>query len=319
MKKILFTYLILLCAQLSIAQDPKVTSIINFTGTIGNYPVEMQFRLVQKKDSIDGEYYYVKSGRENKIFISGTFKNGNLLLEETAYDSKTKKYLPSGYFKITAIKNTTISGTWGKNKGEATKPNALKVKLVCRENLDVFDPFKFKYSITKKQANYENMSEVAASYYSITSFTIDSNNNNPQKINGFKELDLLDETGEIELEDVNFDGYLDVKLMINYPDMSKGDYSYIYYIYDLKQAKFIRNFVLDDIGVAFFDAPSQTVFKYDADGSGNEGTNTYKWQKDNLYLMKEERVYEGDNFVHYKEYKIVNGKSVLTKNYKKKE
>ena len=107
--------------------------------------------------------------------------------------------------------------------------------------------------------------------------------------------------------------------MINYPDMSKGDYSYIYYIYDLKQAKFIRNFVLDDIGVAFFDAPSQTVFKYDADGSGNEGTNTYKWQKDKLYLMKEERVYEGDDFVHFKEYKVVDGKSVEVKSYKKKE
>lgn len=319
MQKLLFTCLLFLFAKFAVAQEPKVTSIINFTGAIGTYPIEMQFRLVQKKDSIDGEYYYVKSGRENKIFISGTFKNGNLLLEESAYDSKTEKYLSSGYFKITAIKNTIISGTWGKNKIEATKPNALKVKLVCRENLDVFDPFKFKYSITKKQANYENMSKIAASYYSITSFTIDSNNNNPQKITGFKELDLVDEAGEVELEDVNFDGYLDVKLMINYPDMSKGDYSYIYYIYDLKQAKFIRNFVLDDIGVAFFDAPSQTVFKYDADGSGNEGTNTYKWQNDKLYLMKEERVYEGDNFVHYKEYKIVNGKSVEVKSYKKKE
>lgn len=319
MQKLLFTCLLFLFAKFAVAQEPKVTSIINFTGAIGTYPIEMQFRLVQKKDSIDGEYYYVKSGRDNKIFVSGTFKNGNLLLEESAYDSKTEKYLSSGYFIITAIKNTTISGTWGKNKSEATKPNALKVKLVCRENLDVFDPFKFKYSITKKQANYENMSKVAASYYSITSFTINSNNNNPQKITGFKELDLVDEAGEVELEDVNFDGYLDVKLMINYPDMSKGDYSYIYYIYDLKQAKFIRNFVLDDIGVAFFDAPSQTVFKYDADGSGNEGTKTYKWQNDKLYLMKEERVYEGDNFVHFKEYKVVDGKSVEVKSYKKKE
>ncbi|TDG35616.1 hypothetical protein EZJ43_13435 [Pedobacter changchengzhani] len=319
MQKLLFTCVIFLFAKFSFAQEPKVTSIINFTGTIGTYPVEMQFRLIQKKDSIDGEYYYVKSGRDSKIYLNGTFKNGNLLLQERSYDSKKKKFLSSGYFKITAINKTTISGSWGKNKMEASIPNALKVKLVCRENLNALNPFKFKYSITKKKANYEDMSKAASSYYSITSFTIDNNRNNPQKIIGFKELDLVDEKADVELEDMNFDGYLDLKLMINYPDMSKGDYSYIYYIYDLKQAKFVRNFVLDDIGVAFFDAPTKTVFKYDADGSGNEGTKTYKWQNGRLYLIKEQRVYQDDIFVHYKEYKVFNGKSVEVKSYKKKE
>ncbi len=319
MQKILFTFLMLLCAKFTVAQEPKVTSIINFTGTIGTYPVEMQFRLVQKSDSIDGEYYYLKSGSESKIFLNGTFKNGNLLLEERAYDNKKKEYLSSGYFNITTIKNTTISGTWGKNRIEASKPNALKVNLVCRENLNVFNPFKFKYSITKKKANYENITEVAASYYSITSLTIDNNRNNPQKITGFNALDLVDEKGEVELEDMNFDGYLDLKLMINYPDMSKGDYSYIYYLHDLKQAKFIRNFVLDDIGVAFVNPTTKAVFKYDADGRGNEGTKTYEWQNGELYLIQEERVYEDDVYIHYKEYKVVNGKSVEVKSYKKKE
>ncbi|MEO5911619.1 MAG: hypothetical protein ABIP95_12070 [Pelobium sp.] len=319
MQRLLFTCLICLFAKFTFAQEPKVTSIINFTGTIGTYPVEMQFRLVQKKDAIDGEYYYVKSGRDSKIFLSGTFKNGNLLLEESAYDSKKKEYVASGFFMITTTKKMELSGTWGKNRSEAMKANALKVNLVGKENLTIFDPLKFKYSITKQKANYENMSEVASSYYSITSLTIDNNLNNPQKIIGFNELDLVDEKVEIELEDMNFDGYLDVKLMINYPDRSKGDYSYLYYIYDLKQAKFIRNKVLDNIGVAFFDAPAQTVFKYDADGSGNEGTSTYKWQNGNLYLIKEERVYEDDIYVHYKEYKVMNGKSVQVKSYKKKE
>lgn len=319
MQRLLFTCLIFLFAKFTHAQEPKVTSIINFKGTIGTYSVEMQFRLVQKTDAIDGEYYYAKSGRDSKIYLNGTFKNDNLLLEERSYNSKKKKFLSSGYFKITAVNNTTISGTWGKSKIEANKPNALKVKLVCRENLNTLNPFKFKYSITKKKANYEDMSKVASSYYNITSFTIDNNRNNPQKITGFKELDLVDEKGEVELEDMNFDGYLDLKLMINYPDMSKGDYSYIYYIYDLKQARFVRDFVLDDIGVAFFDAQNRTVSKYDADGNGNEGTKTHKWQNGKLYLTKQQRVYEDDVFVRYKEYKIINGKSVEVKSYKKKE
>ena len=319
MQKILFTCLMLLCAKFAVAQGPKVTSTINFTGTIGKYPVEMKFNLIQKSDSIFGEYYYVKSGKDSKIFLNGTFRNGKIIAEERAYDSKKQEYLSSGYFNIEVGDSKTISGTWGKSRSEAIKPNALKVKLLGRESLNVFDPLKFKYTISKKRAKYDNISEVAASYYSITALDIDDKINNHQTLIGFNDLDLVDDKGELELEDMNFDGYLDLKILINYPDMTKGDYSYIYYIYDKTQRKFIRNKVLDDIGIAFFDATNQSVVKYDADGRGNEGTITYKWQDEKLHLTKEVRVYEDDIFVHHKEYKVVNGKSVLVKNYKKKE
>lgn len=319
MKKILFSCLLLLSAKFAVAQEPKVTANINFTGTIGTYPIEMQFNLVHKSDSISGEYYYSKSGSTNKIFVDGTFKKENLILEERSYDNKKKQYVPSGYFIINAAKNRTVSGTWGKNKNEAMKADALKVNLVCKENLNVFDPLKFKYTVTKKKASYADISQAASSYYALQSFTIENNKGKVQTLTGFKEDDLVDKVPEITLEDMNFDGYLDLKIMINYPDMRKGDYSYLYYIYDKKQEKFIRNSVLDGIGVAYFDPTINAVFTYDADGSGNEGTKTYKWQNGKLYLIKEERVYEDDVFVHYKEYKIVNGKSVEVKSYKKKE
>lgn len=319
MQKLLFICLMFLLAKFTLAQDPKVTSIINFTGTVGTYPIEMQFRLVQQTDSIDGEYYYVKSGRDNKIFLKGTFKNGNLLLQESAYDSKSKKFLSSGYFKIATIKNTTVFGTWGKNKVEADNPNALKVQLVCRENLNVFNPFKFKFNMIKQKANYENMPHFASSYYSLKSLKIVDNSNNSWTLTDFKEDDLVALKGELELEDMNFDGYLDLKIWTDNPGVAKGDYNYLYYIYDKKQARFLKNKVLDDIGVLFFDASKKTVFKYDADGRGNEGTTTYKWFNGILFMIKEERVYEDDSYIHFKEYKVINGKSVVTKEYKTKE
>ena len=263
MNKILFICLLLLTAKSTLAQELKLMSNINFTGTIGTYLIEMQFNLVHKSDSISGEYYYSKSGSANKILVDGTFKKANLILEERYYDTKKKQYVSSGYFIINAAKKMTVSGTWGKNKSEAMKADALKVNLVCKEHLDIFDPLKFKYTVTKKKASYADISQAASSYYALQSFTIENNKGKVQTITGFKEDDLVDKFPEITLEDMNFDGYLDLKIMINYPDMSKGDYSYLYYIYDFKQAKFIRNFVLDDIGVAFFDAPTKTVFKYE--------------------------------------------------------
>lgn len=320
MARIIFLLLIFVSFNNVSAQEIKVNGIINFTGKIGKYPVELQLNIPQDRDSIFGEYSYLNHKDQDAIMLIGKLSDDWIMLEERTYNTKLKKYEVTGHLKLQPPVHQFSLGRWSKSaKDLNANEKSILIDLLLKENLKEVNPYNFDYSITKKKANYENISEVASSYYSITSLTIDYGQNKVQKIIGFKEDDLVDKVPEIILEDMNFDGYLDLKLMINYPDKSKGDYSYIYYIYDLRQAKFIRNFILDNIGVAFFDASSQTVFKYDADGSGNEGSNTYKWQKDKLYLIKEERVYEGDFFVHYKEYKIVNGKSVEVKSYKKKE
>lgn len=318
MKIIYLFFLTLMCTQISCAQEPKVTSFINLSGTIGQYPIEMQLNLVNESDTISGSYYYLKSGSENQIFVTGTFKNGDLILNERSLNQKTRDYESTGFFKLSSVKNTTVTGTWEKHKKEVNSKAALQVKLTSREALNIFDPYKFKYTIEKKKADYENITAVAARYFNIISLKIKSDNRLHSEISGFDEYDLVNEKPEVELQDLNFDGYQDLKIPIYYPDMSKGDYSYHYYLYDPRSKNFQRHEQLDDLGVLFFDARVKKILHYDADGRGNESTDTYQWQNGKLYLVKKIQTYEDDDSANYTEYQIINGKSVQTKSYKRK-
>lgn len=297
------------------AQKAKVTSIINFTGAVGNYPVEMQLRLHNYTDSVFGEYYYVKSGRDNHIFLEGTLKDGELLLKESAHNVKTGKFENTGAFRLAYVAQSSLNGSWGKKSANAE--NALPVKLTSRENLQVFNPFGFEFIMVKNKANYENITANASRYFTLLSLKINENKSARWVLGDFDQHDLV--LDEVELEDVNFDGYLDIKVPIYYPDMAKNDYSYVYFIHDVKTKGFLKNKTLNDLGVAVFDAVKKQAYTYDADGSGNEGTKYFSWQNGRLFLVKEERVYEDDAYVHYDEYKIEIGKSVKVKSYKKKE
>ena len=318
MKTIYVFFITIICFQFSFSQSVKVTSILNLSGAIGKYPIEMQLNLVNESDTISGSYYYLKSGSENQIFVTGTFKNGDLILNERSLNQKTRDYEATGFFKLSSVKNTTVTGTWEKHKTEVNSKGPLQVKLTSREALNIFDPYKFKYTIEKKKADYKNITAVAATYFNIISLKIEADNRLHWEIGGFDEYDLVNEKPEVELQDLNFDGYQDIKIPIYYPDMSKGDYGYHYYLYDPRSQNFQRNEQLDDLGVLFFDARIKKILHYDADGSGNESTDTYQWQNGNLYLVKKIQTFEDDDFVNFTEYQIINGKSVQTKSYKRK-
>ncbi|MFC3561412.1 XAC2610-related protein [Pedobacter jamesrossensis] len=314
MKRMLTILWFVLFFSQTYAQKARVTSIINFTGSVGNSPIEMRLHLNNYNDSISGEYYYVKSGHDNLIYLEGTLKDGELLLTESAHNVKKGKFENTGYFRMAYVSQTSLSGTWGKKTPNAA--NSLVVKLKCRENLSAFNPLGFEFIMVKNKANYENITENASRYFNLLTVRINVNKSARWSLGEFSKYDLVKD--EIELEDVNFDGYLDIKVPIYYPDMTKNDYSYIYFIHDVKSKGFLKNKRLNELGVLFFDAEKKEIYKYDADGGGNEGTTYYKWQSGWLFLTKEQRVYEDDVYTHYDEYKIENGKSVKVKSYKKK-
>lgn len=314
MKKIHLLILFLIIVSETYAQKAKVTAHLNFTGTVGKYPIEMKLSLNNYNDSISGEYYYIKSGRDSRIYLQGTLKDGEMLLKESAHNVKLNKFENTGNFRMAYVAQTSLSGSWGKKSANAA--NALVVKLQCRENLQAFNPLGFDFIMSKNKPNYDNVTENAARYFTLLSLRINVNKSSRWVLHEFDKYDLVND--EVELEDVNFDGYVDVKVPIYYPDLAKNDYSYVYFLYDVKSKGFRKNGTLNDLGVLFFDAVTKQAYKYDADGRGNEGTMYYKWQNGKLYLVKSERVYENDAYVHYEEYKIENGKAVKVKSYKKK-
>ncbi|MEH3114341.1 XAC2610-related protein [Pedobacter terrae] len=296
------------------AQQAKLTTNLNFTGNIGKLPIEMKLSLNKYNDSIFGEYYYIKNGYDNKLYLEGTLRNGEMLLKESIYNAKSKKIETTGYFKLAYLAQKSLRGSWGKKTSVAE--NTLTVKLLCRENLLAFNPFGFDFIMSKKKPDADYMTENSVGYFTLLSLKINVNKNARWVLYDFDIHDLVKD--EVELEDVNFDGYLDIKLPIFYPDRIKRDYGYVYFVYDVKRKSFINNKTLDDLGVVFFDAVKKQIYKYDADGSGNEEKMFYRWQSGRLLLEKAERVYENDPYVHYEEFKIENGRSVKVRSYKKK-
>ena len=314
-KALVFLWLVLLGSQ-SNAQKAKVTSTLNFTGSIGKYAIEMKLMLNRFNDTISGEYYYVKSGKQNKIYLSGILKNGSLKLTESSYNLKKRKIEDTGFLTMVYVGQTSLTGKWQKNERNTDADQELTVKLNVRENLKAFNPIGFDFIISKKRPSYENVTENESKYFTIMSLQVNASTGNRWVLKGFNEHNLVKD--EVNLEDVNFDGFLDIKVPIYYPDMAKNDYSYIYFLYDLKTNSFKQNRPLNDLGVLDFDAVRKEVVGYDADGSGNEGTRNYKWVNGAIFMYKEQHVYENDAYTYFTEYKVVNGKSVIAKKYKVK-
>jgi len=313
MKKMLVMLLITLSFFEIKAQEAKIISIINFTGSIDKYPIEMRLEINQKSDSVAGEYYYKKNGNTQKIMLEGMLKDGELNLQENTFNIANRKYETTGNFKLNYIDQISLNGTWQKS---AKNTLYLTVKLAAKENLKAFNPSNYVFQYARNRAKLDYIPADAQYYFDLVSLKVFINKSMRWIFTDFE--DVYTKEAEIILEDLNFDGYLDFKVPIYYPGLAKGDYSYRYFIYYPEKRGFIQNTQLNEMGVVFFDAVRKEAQTIDADGSGNEGTKYFRWQNEKLFLIKEERVYENDIYTHITSYKIENGKSVLVKTEKKK-
>ncbi|RZL39512.1 MAG: hypothetical protein EOO96_00440 [Pedobacter sp.] len=295
------------------SQNAKVISIINFTGAIDKYPIEMRLDINHQGDSVSGEYYYTKNIGKEKIYLEGTLKDGILRLTESAYSVKKRKYENTGKFQLNYIDETSLNGSWQKS---AKKEKYLSVKLKARENLKAFNPSSNVFQYTRNRANLDYIPADAQHYFNVVSLKIFVNKSMRWAFTEFGDAFMRE--ANVELQDLNFDGYLDFKVPIYYPGVAKGDYSYLYFVYHPDKKGFIQNKQLNEKGVIFFDSVKKEAQTVDADGSGNEGTQYYRWYNGKLLLVKEERVYENDAFTHVTYYKVENGKAVKVRTEKRK-
>lgn len=313
MKKILLILLSAVSLFDLKAQEAKIISVINFTGSIDKYPIEMKLEINQQSDSVAGEYYYTKNGDSQKIMLEGKLKDGELNLQESAYNIAKRKYETTGNFRLSYVDQIYLNGNWQKPTKNAKE---LQVKLTAKENLKAFNPSNYVFQYVRNHVVLDYLPADAQYYSDLLLIKILVNKSIRWTFGDFD--DVFTKEAEIVLEDLNFDRYLDFKVPIYYPGMAKGDYAYRYFIYYPAKRGFIQNKQLNDMGLVFFDAVKKEAQTIDADGSGNEGTQYFKWQSGKLFMVKEERVYEDDPYTYFSYYKIENGKSVLVKKEKKK-
>ncbi|WP_055098154.1 XAC2610-related protein [Flavobacterium aquidurense] len=312
MKKFIF---LLIFSQITFAQKTIVKTILHFSGKIDKYPIEMTIEFIQGKDSVSGSYYYVKSGKDRSIFTNGILKNGEIKLEETAYTSTktgnvTKK---TGSFLLQLNNQYGLTGIWENDK----KDKKLDVNLICLEDLSSFNPKNYSYKLNQYKGKAENMNGELADNFLISKLDISNSKKEiVQTLSRFNKV-IYEKDGQVELEDLNFDGLLDIKIPIYFPDRIKYDGGFLYYIYDKTKKQFIRNIKLEELEYLFFDQKNKEFVKYQADGSGNETDEHYKWLNNNFYLIKKVESFEDNEKTTYTEYEIKNNKSVKVKEYQK--
>ena len=312
MKKI---FVLFIFCQLTFAQKTSVTTVLHFSGKIDKYPIELTVNVSQGKDSVYGSYYYTKNGKDMSISLKGILKNEEIKLIETSYISTKKGNVAknTGSFSLKLKSNYELNGIWQNEK----KDKQFDVTLQCLENLAEFNQKNYTYKFNIYKGKVENFNNQLSDYYMIDRLDIyNSKKEKIQTLSGFKNA-LSDNIGQVELEDINFDGLLDIKIYIYFPDRIRDDGSFLYYIYDKTKKEFVRNTKLEKLEYLFFDAKNKEFVRYEADGSGNEHDMYYKWSNNNFYLIREVKAFEDSSKTLYTEYQIKNNKSVKVKEYEK--
>lgn len=312
MKKIIILFIF---SQIAFAQKTIVKTYLSFSGKIDKYPIEMTLEFIQGKDSVSGSYYYLKNGKDMSIFTKGILKSGEIKLNETTYvPTKSGNVLKkTGSFLLQLNSEYKLSGTWQNEK----KDKKFDVILTCLEDLASFNPKNYSYKLNQYKGKAENINGELTDNFLISKLDIyNSKKEKIQTLSGFNKV-IYEKDGAVELEDLNFDGFLDIKIPIYFPDRIKYDGSFLYFVYDKTKKQFIRNTKLEDLEYLFFDQKNKEFVKYEADGSGNETDKHYKWSNANFYLIRQSQSFENSDKTTYTEYEIKNNKSVKVREYQK--
>jgi len=95
------------------------------------------------------------------------------------------------------------------------------------------------------------------------------------------------------VEDVNFDGYSDLRLMVESNEMDQVKYAY--WLYEPRRGRFIANQALSDIYSPEIDIEKQQIKSFWRQNTTHYGIDFYQWQENQPVLMEqEERLYTDD-------------------------
>ncbi|MDU1890848.1 MAG: hypothetical protein E6767_09180 [Dysgonomonas sp.] len=259
--------------------------VIGFDGTIDTYPIQMTLRFNESaKESLWGEYSYIRSKSKEKINIWGKFiSSDSIQLDESHYNSAEKKSKVLAYLSGRFDSKYNLKGIW--KDSATTKTLPLDIKPHIKEfhnNLD------FDFVTTK---DYDIYDDNPLSYENVSLLKeVKIKNKDKKVIQVLSELSVYIRDGEatIEFMDLNFDGYMDLAVNYIFPTRWKNDWGQLYFLYNPQTRAFERNRELETHEVIFVDYFNKTVKDVSADGSGNESTDAYIYSDGHFYLIKRE-------------------------------
>lgn len=255
-----------------------------YTGKI-NDKYEIVMKVEKSESYFTGTYKY--KGKDQTIYLKSKSNTGNsYVLEEYVYgDNGT---LVTGSFEGT-FNDNIFSGTWFSADRSKSFPFSVKTNS---------STFNFT----------SNISLIPEEYSSLTTFSIlDANNNEVQKI----EVEQSFPDSSITVEDMNFDGHSDIRI-VNLV-AANGNTNYSCWLYNPNSQKFENNKTLNMLIDPIFHQNTKQVETTWKEGYGTYGHETYQYQN-NKYLLIESGYTnmneEGEQKTTTTKYKIVDGKSV---------
>ncbi|HTG56925.1 MAG TPA: hypothetical protein VL943_11690 [Niabella sp.] len=278
-KSFFITGIVAACIIKAANAQTSVITTASYKGAVGTYPIAMQLQQKRLSDTLNGTYYYLRSGREKRISFTGLLRHPTLLTERVSVEKNGKySWETTGRFSIPAplLATGQLKGSWKNLKTGNQLPVQLQL-LATAEDAPLF----YDYELVIHKEKIINLSGQEEQRYKVTALKIIQEGKALQTLSGFSEF--IGDKPEVELEDINFDGHFDVKIPISFPDRTKYDGSFLYFIYNASTKKFVRHQQLIDLEYLFFDPVKKEMYRYD---QGPEGfvINCYKWRGNKVYL-----------------------------------
>ncbi len=263
--------------------NPSITH--HYTGVIGG-KYKFLMNLNFDSDSIHGQYRYYS--QKDFLDVEGKIDENTreFSAEESYFDYSKSKREFTGSFQ--GVQNgDSVKGTWS----SADKKKTFNFVLATDEKeMPAFNIF--------------DNSKVDEDWLTMDTILVDYGTSR-QVITGF-ECQVWKDLMPVSLEDVNFDGYLDL-LLVEFTGAKNTPY--LYWLYDPQSGEFVAHPELEATSPVIDVQHKQIVSDWSESAMVN-GTDKYIFQDGRFYLIERtESDWEADKTVVTR-YKIVDGKSV---------
>jgi hypothetical protein len=191
-----------------------------------------------------------------------------------------------------------ITGTASASKsGSTSKPFSYNVNKQIHKSLPMF---RFAVRGTQDGSDYHTK-------------TITVTRNNGQKLIQkifFDEAESYDKLN-LTFEDMNFDGYLDFRVMMFMP--AGPSVPYHYYLWDAKQSKFVKNKQMSEMLFSpDFDKKSKKIYTFNREDAVTHTSREFKFVKGKLVEFS--RITTKADKECYVEYRLIQGKMKMVAN-----
>lgn len=158
--------------------------------------------------------------------------------------------------------------------------------------------------------NFELIGEITEKMKTVTAIKVveKGKKNQHQVLDGFEAT--VQENEQVIIEDFNFDGYADIRLLQYLPETA--NIPFFYWLYNPKTEKFERNTQLEIIHSPILDAKNEYILSQWTRGENIQGTDFYKFTGRKIKLVKQETEEFVDSINYVLTIKEVLGDSLKT-------